>query len=187
MRRIWIVVLSLLAIAGCAGQGRGQETWVYQLAGYSGGRLDEVAGAPGDYAVIDLALVPGETRDSLAGRMTALIVRASEYAKQRRPGFLIVPQNSPELRHQPGYLAAIDGIGVEDLFFRAHDQPCREDWCAENLANVRALKAAGKFVLAVDYAKRPENVEQACARYREEGFAGYVSTVDLDRVSAGCG
>jgi cysteinyl-tRNA synthetase len=282
VRRIWLVLLSLLAIAGCGGQ----DTWVYQLENYRDGHLDEIASAAGEYAVIDLArdggdgwfrsdeiaevhgsgkqvlayfstgssekyrpehaavarlrlnrwedwpdehfvrywdelwwtqvvrprldraiqagfdgayldvplayeeidlaLVPGETRDRLARRMTALIVRASGYAKQRRPGFLIVPQNSPELRHQPGYLSAVDGIGMEDLFFRAHDEPCDEDWCRENLADVRALKRAGKFVLAVDYAKRPESIEQACAHYREEGFAGYVTTVELNRIARPC-
>jgi cysteinyl-tRNA synthetase, unknown class len=113
-------------------------------------------------------------------------VRLSAYAKARRPGFLVFPQNSPELRRYPGYVGAIDGIGMEELFFHATDRPCTEDWCAENLANARALRAAGKVVLAVDYARNPRNVAAACARYRTEHFVGYVTTVDLDRISPGC-
>ena len=50
---------------------------------------------------------------------------------------------------------AIDGIAMEELFFLATDKPCTEDWCSENLADTRALRDAGKFVLSVDYATRP--------------------------------
>ena len=118
--------------------------------------------------------------------MTALIVRISRYAKGRRPGFLIVPQNSPELRHQPGYPAAIDGIGMEELYYQATDQRCTADYCAENLADTRALRRDGKFVLAVDYATRPADVRAACARYAAERFAGTVTVLDLDRTSTPC-
>jgi cysteinyl-tRNA synthetase len=98
----------------------------------------------------------------------------------------IVPQNSPELRHYPGYTQAIDGIGVEELFVRATDDPCVEEYCAQNLADVRALRDAGKFVLAVDYAESDELVTSTCARYRAEGFIGYVGVRALDRASAAC-
>lgn len=151
-------------------------------SGFDGAYLD----VPLAYEAIDLRLVPEESRDSLARKMVALIARASAYAKERKPGFWIVPQNSPELRHQPGYVEAIDGIGMEDLFFRAHDRRCDQDWCRENLDDARALKQAGKFVLAVDYAKEPENIAEACARYLGEGFTGYVTTVELNQVSAPC-
>ena len=151
-------------------------------AGFDGAYLD----TPLAYEELDLALVPGRNRDWLAQAMVRLIERISEYAKARQPGFWVVPQNSPELRHYPGYTAAIDGIGMEELFYLATDVPCREDFCAENLENVRALRRAGKLVLAVDYARRAENIRHACARYAAERFAGYVTTVDLDRISPPC-
>lgn len=138
------------------------------------------------YEEIDLGVVPGETRESLAAKMADLVVRISEYAKQWEPDFWIFPQNNPELRTQPGYVDAIDGIGMEELFYLNADEPCEQDWCADNLANVEALRDAGKIVLAVDYAVEPENVAAACDRYREEGFAGYVTTVDLSGVSSPC-
>jgi cysteinyl-tRNA synthetase len=151
-------------------------------AGFDGVYLD----TPLAYEEVDLDLAGGRSRDTLARTMVALITRISRYAKAVRPGFWIVPQNSPELRRYPGYPAAIDGIGMEELFFRATDEPCREDFCAENLANARALRDAGKLVLAVDYASRPENVRTACARYRAAGFAGCVTMVDLDRITPPC-
>jgi len=103
------------------------------------------------------------------------------------PGMLVVPQNSPELRAYDGYLGAIDGIGMEELFFLAHDEPCARSWCRENLANTRALRAAGKAVLAVDYATSAANVRTACDRYAVEGFAGAVTTRALDVINPPCG
>lgn len=152
-------------------------------AGFDGAYLD----TPLAYEEIDLRATGGRDRTRLAAEMAALIVRISEYAKARRPGFLVVPQNSPELRAQPGYPAAIDGIAMEELFYLATDEPCTRDWCAENLAHTRALRDAGKFVLAVDYAVRAEHVRAACGRYRAERFAGTVTVRELDRLTAPCG
>ncbi|GAB7038174.1 MULTISPECIES: endo alpha-1,4 polygalactosaminidase [Catenuloplanes] len=152
-------------------------------SGFDGVYLD----TPLAYEEIDLGAAQGRDRDALGREMTNLIVRISKYAKERKPGFLIVPQNSPELREHPGYTAAIDGIAMEELFYLATDEPCTEDWCTENLANTRALRDAGKFVLAVDYAVRRDAVSSACGRYRAERFAGTVTVRDLDRPAAICG
>jgi cysteinyl-tRNA synthetase, unknown class len=148
-------------------------------AGFDGVYLD----VPNAYEEIDLALVPGETRESLAQKMADLVIHAQEYAGD---DLQILVQNSPELREYPGYLDAIDGIGIEELFFLNADEPCTEDWCAENLDNTRAIRDAGKLVLAVDYASEPANVTAACEHYAEEGFAGAVAGVDLDAIYEPC-
>jgi cysteinyl-tRNA synthetase len=151
-------------------------------AGFDGVYLD----TPLAYEEIDLDAVQGRDRAALARGMAALIARISRYAKAKRPGFLIVPQNSPELRHQPGYTPAIDGIGMEHLFYLDSGESCAEDWCAENLAETRALRRAGKFVLSVDYTSRAADISAACARYRTERFAGTVTVLDLDRPVPPC-
>lgn len=151
-------------------------------AGFDGVYLD----TPLAYEEIDLALTPDWTRKRLGRAMADLVIRMSQYAKARNPGFWIVPQNSPELRDYAGYTEAIDGIGMEELFFQATDKPCVEEFCATNLDNARALRDAGKLVLAVDYASDDRNVRAACARYRSEGFAGYVGRLKLDRISPPC-
>jgi cysteinyl-tRNA synthetase len=150
--------------------------------GFDGVYLD----TPLAYEEIDLDLVPQRGRDRLARDMVNLIARISRYAKDRRAGFWIVPQNSPELRRYRGYTAAIDGIGMEELFFRATDRACRAHWCRENRRHTRALRDAGKLVLAVDYASRAANVREACRRYRKQGFAGYVGPLALDRIRKPC-
>jgi cysteinyl-tRNA synthetase len=152
-------------------------------AGFDGVYLDTALA----YEELDLGRAPGQTRADLARAMVDLIVRISRYARALRPGMLVVPQNSPELRVYDGYLGAIDGVGMEELFFLAHDEPCVPSWCRENLANARALRAAGKAVLAVDYATDARNIRAACDRYAREGFAGYVTTRGLDVISPPCG
>ncbi|MEH0843442.1 endo alpha-1,4 polygalactosaminidase [Micromonospora sp. CPCC 205711] len=151
-------------------------------AGFDGIYLD----TPLAYEELELSLTPGRTRADLARAMVDLIVRISRYARSQRPGLLVFPQNSPELREYDGYTEAIDGIGMEDLFYRSPDRQCTESYCEENLGNARALRDAGKVVLAVDYASRAENVRAACARYRQEEFGGYVGPRELDRISPPC-
>jgi cysteinyl-tRNA synthetase len=155
-------------------------------AGFDGVYLDTLLA----YETIDLSLAEGDDRGTLGRKMAELVARISRYGKQQDPGFLVFPQNSPELRHQPGYVDAIDGLGIEELFFtaddHASDRPCVQDWCAENLADVLALRDAGKVILAVDYAAEPANVASACDRYDEEGFAGYVTDRALATVSPPC-
>ncbi|MEU3947968.1 endo alpha-1,4 polygalactosaminidase [Streptomyces sp. NPDC029526] len=151
-------------------------------AGFDGVYLDSVVA----YEEIAADRVPGLDIEERGARMVELIRRISDHAKRAEPDFLVFPQNAPELRHHPGYLDAVDGIGMEELFYRATDLPCDLDYCAPNLRETRALRRAGKTVVAIDYATRPENIADACRRYREEGFAGYVTVRDLDVVSPPC-
>jgi cysteinyl-tRNA synthetase, unknown class len=155
-------------------------------AGFDGVYLD----TPLAYEEIELELAPDEDRDSLGRKMVDLLMRISEYAKERDDAFMIVPQNAPELRLHDGYTEAIDGLGIEDLFFASDedsgDIACDQDWCTENLEHTRALRDAGKLILAVDYASDPANVAEACRRYTEEGFTGYVTTRPLDTLTPPC-
>ena len=123
-------------------------------AGFDGVYLD----TPLAYEELDLAPRAGaQTGTASARAMADLIVRISALRQGSAPG---LPGRAAELAgaaQLPGYTEAIDGIGMEELFFQATDQPCTEDYCAENLANTRALRDAGKLVLAVDYATRAGN------------------------------
>jgi uncharacterized protein (TIGR01370 family) len=151
-------------------------------AGFDGVYLD----TPLAYWELDLGLVPGEQRDSLARKMVDLIARISRYGKAAKPGFLVFPNNSPELRRYPGYTEAIDGIGMESMFFKPTDIPCTEPYCATNLNEARELRKAGKIVLAIDYANKPENIATAYRRYREEHFIGYVGVRELNTIRPAC-
>jgi cysteinyl-tRNA synthetase, unknown class len=147
-------------------------------AGFDGVYLD----TPLAYEELDRGRLGRAERAGLGRKMAGLIARIGQYSKAARPGFLIFPQNSPELRRYPGYTKAIDGIGMEELFFMATDVPAAEAYCRTNLEAARELRKAGKTVLAIDYADRPENIAAAYQRYLEEGFIGYVGGRALDTI-----
>jgi cysteinyl-tRNA synthetase, unknown class len=77
---------------------------------------------------------------------------------------------------------AIDGLGLESVFYMAHDKPANEAWCIENRENALAIRKAGKLILGVDYAKRRKSIVDAYKKQRELGFIPYVSVEPLDRI-----
>ena len=88
-----------------------------------------------------------------AGMMAAWIIALSRHLKARRAGFLVYPQNADELLDRPEYLAAIDGIGREDLLYGEDGDGKRNKPAnvADSVANLRRLARAGKPILAVEY------------------------------------
>jgi cysteinyl-tRNA synthetase, unknown class len=159
-------------------------------------RVDQALAAGFDGAYLDLVTayeeikIPGMQQEELASRMVALIARLSRYAKGKQAGFKVVPQNCPELytwtpwgsKPNETYLQAIDGIGLEDVFYLPHDKPANAEWCKRNRANAVAIKKAGKLVLGVDYAETPEAIADAYAKQRALGFVPYVSVRNLNIV-----
>jgi cysteinyl-tRNA synthetase, unknown class len=160
------------------------------------GRIDQALKAGFDGAYLDLVTCYEEIpikdipREELARRMVDLVSRISQYAKGKRPDFKIVPQNCPELctwsawkpQLNKKYLDAIDGLGMEDVFYLAHDKPADKPWCKVNRDNALAIKKAGKPVLAIDYCTTPECAADAYAKERAIGFVPYVSVRNLDVV-----
>lgn len=159
------------------------------------GRIDQAIAAGFDGAYLDMIVtyeeIPansaGTNRADLASKMVDLIDQISDYAKSIDSDFKVVPQNAPELRSWPKYLPAIDGLGMEELYYRATDRACTQSWCAENRAEAAAVGSAGKLVLAVDYANRAANIADAYTRARAAGFVPYCTVVALDvmRVNPG--
>lgn len=159
------------------------------------GRVDQAIAAGYDGAYLDMivtyeeipANAAGTNRADLARKMVDLIIRLSEYAKSRNPDFKVVPQNGPELYLLPGYLPAVDGLGMEEMHYLATDTPCAFSWCQDNRDHAAAIGANGKLVLSVDYADVPANVADAYTRARAAGFVPYASVVSLDvmRVNPG--
>lgn len=154
-------------------------------AGFDGAYLDMVT----TYEEIPKSGIAVEER---ARQMVDLIARISAYAKGINPEFKIVPQNCPELytwsawtpRPNKKYIEAIDGIGIESVFYLAHDKPANKAWCEGNRQNALAIGKAGKLVLGIDYAKKPAIIANAYAKQRALGFIPFVSVEALDRISA---
>ncbi|HPB65110.1 MAG TPA: endo alpha-1,4 polygalactosaminidase [Spirochaetales bacterium] len=137
----------------------------------------------------------GEERD-FRGDMRELVQDVSAYAHDSRPGFIVIPQNGHQLLTLDGqssgatasdYLAAIDGVGREDLFYGydgddvATPAPERDAM----LAFMDLAEANGIQVLATDYCSTPAKVDDSYARSASRGYISFAAERrELDGVPA---
>ncbi len=121
--------------------------------------------------------------------MRSWIIDLSITAKTRSPGFLLVAQNGEELitlgdrADAPlaiDYLAALDGLGREDLFFGYTEdgEPTPRAATARMLSYLDRAANEGVCVLTIDYCWTPQNVR---ASYAENAAHGFVSFAAPDR------
>ena len=128
-------------------------------------------------------------REDAASLMALFVERIAEYARERRPDFLVVPQNGPAIldaldrEQRERYLEAIDGIGAEDSFyFGPLDEDNPLDVQAATLTQLRRFRRAGLLVLAVDYLTDEAKAADFCRRARAEGFVPLPAVRALDRL-----
>ena len=105
--------------------------------------------------------------------MQDFVIAISDYAKQVDSNFIVIPQNGMELAFNnlnidegfsADYLAAIDGIGIEGLFYNG---PLAID--DERLAMARQL-VASKKVLVSESLSDDNNISDAFSKNEAEGF-----------------
>ena len=155
--------------------------------GYDGIYLDIVDGYTVDEVI---AAYPG-TDAELRQEMIAFVVGISEYAKSQNPDFAIIPQNAvgllgvtedgPDSGPNTAYLNAIDGLGVEDLWF---NDDAISDWTQGDLDYIALAQAAGKFVLATSYPTAAASQEAFVADAIANGLIPLVADRDLTGVMA---
>jgi cysteinyl-tRNA synthetase len=109
--------------------------------------------------------------------MVAFVSRLADYARARRPGFLVVPQNGEELLQYPDYLAAIDAVGKEDLLFGLRGNERANSWSEveSSVSYLKAAQASRRPVLVVEYLRDIAKREAAQHRLRELGFVASFS------------
>lgn len=111
--------------------------------------------------------------------MVNLVMAISNYAKNQDRDFLIVPQNSEELIVENGYLNAIDGVGRESLWFLC-DSLQDKDELAISLGYLNQIIEASKFVFAINYCQKEENIEIFITLAQKYGFIPYTGPRELD-------
>jgi cysteinyl-tRNA synthetase, unknown class len=141
-----------------------------------GGYLDRLVKAGFDGVWLDK--VDSSLEDVAAGRSTAkadmiaFVKSIGDKGRRLKPGFRVFPQNAEALLSDPGYRAAIDGIGKEGLLY-GEDGPHKPNspaLVAERVALLRQLVAEGKPVLAVEYLDKPAEIDAARAQIVGYGF-----------------
>jgi cysteinyl-tRNA synthetase len=165
-------------------------------AGFDGVYLDWIE-AYGHQTVAERARQEGLDPRTEMLRWVSDIAR---FGRDRRPGFLVVGQNAAELAADDGYLASVDAIAQEQVWFdgAADNNPpgdCplpatnadvdtdayRDSLPALCLRQYAAAHARGKAVLTVDYAVRPDNVARAYQASRALGYVPFVGSRALDQ------
>ena len=124
------------------------------------------------------------SEDEYASRMQTFVKDISLYARGEKPGFIIIPQNGSELAFgnaEPAegilasYINAIDGIGIEELFY---DGILNVD--GERLSMLQNLKISepALTIMVSDYVGDGTKISDAIERSRNEGFIAFPRSVD---------
>jgi len=124
-------------------------------------------------------------RETAAREMVNFILEFTEYARKKKPGFGVFPQNSEELGIlYPDFMDAMTGIGVEDLYYGypQEHQSSPLDWTAEREAVLDHWVNAGKLVLTIDYSGKAEQIADAYHRSHARGYVPYVTDRSLGRM-----
>jgi len=133
----------------------------------------ELAETKNKYMVIDIE------KHEAPGLMQEFVAALSEYAKAQKPGFLIVPQNGAELAYdglnpENGfseiYINAIDGMGIEELFFDWNRRPVTYNGPLLNMLS--ELKDNGLTIMVSDYVST-SNVQNSMDYNTEQGFLAF--------------
>jgi cysteinyl-tRNA synthetase len=122
-----------------------------------------------------------EHSDIVAEKMQNFVISISNYAKRYDHNFMIIPQNGVELAfndmdsnngQNTSYMNAIDGIGVEELFYNG-------DYALDSkrLSMLQQLRTTKK-VLVSEFVTDKNNIPDALFRNYNEGFICFVRSVD---------
>jgi cysteinyl-tRNA synthetase, unknown class len=116
-------------------------------AGFDGVYLDRV----------DIYEMWQKERPSAQDDMVSFVRTISQYAKARKPGFLIVPQNGEELLALKPYREAVDAIAKEDMFYGLGGNGVKnpEAEVSSTQALLDQLRADKRQVFIVEYIEDP--------------------------------
>jgi cysteinyl-tRNA synthetase len=118
------------------------------------------------------------------GHMRRFVVSISWYAKSRRPGFIVVPQNGHALmRAGEGgspyieYLEALDGAGQEDFLYgyRSDGRPTPKRETEHLRIFLDTGARHGLTILVTDYCSSKRKVDDSLLRNRALGFLSFAA------------
>lgn len=114
------------------------------------------------------------------GAMIAFIKELSAHARSRHADFAVMVQNAEELLTDGSYVAAIDAVAKESLFYGVAGAGQRNSAgdIASSVRDLKRAQAAGKAIFVVEYV-RGDSAERARTDIRAQGFIPLTATRDL--------
>ncbi len=152
--------------------------WKSLVLGQPEAALDRIIAAGFDGVYLDRADVYSLWRreqPSARADMIDFLAEIASYARQKKPGFLVMLQNAEELLANERLRRALDGVAKEDLLYGV-DSEGRENPAAEVQSSLRYLRQArgdGLPVLVVEYLGDGAAIQMARERIAAEGFIGH--------------
>jgi cysteinyl-tRNA synthetase len=110
-----------------------------------------------------------ETGQTYRRDMIAWVSAIAKRARDKRLGFLVIPQNASQLLADESYRSLISAIGVEDLFM-AGKKLKTEKQSRYVVSFLEKLKTTGKPVLVIDYPKSNALHTEAFVLAAKHGF-----------------
>ena len=152
--------------------------WKAIVFGSREAALDRIIAAGFDGVYLDRADVYNHWRrehPTAKADMMALIGELAAYARQHKPGFLVMMQNAEELLSNKHLRDSLDGVAKEDLLYGVAAEG-RENTAADVDASLGFLRLArndGLPVLVVEYLHDGDSMVKARKRIEGEGFVPY--------------
>jgi cysteinyl-tRNA synthetase len=117
--------------------------------------------------------------------MVSFVAELAAIARQKKPGFIVIPQNAEELLGDQRYLAVIDGVAKEDLLYGSDGDGERnsDSRIAQSSKKLEAARTMGLTVLGVEYLSDPKERERADKDLRARGIVPYFGPRGLDRLA----
>ncbi len=111
-----------------------------------------------------------ETGRSYRQDMVLWVRAIAARARVKRPAFRVIPQNGSQLLRYKNFRAAIDGIGIEDLFTAGNriQPPAQVDPILTDLAR---LRLAGKPVWVIEYGTKAAARTRSIVQVPAHGFS----------------
>lgn len=118
---------------------------------------------------------------SSAGKMQNFVKNISSFAKSKKPSFIIITQNGPELAFKNAnsqgnfnhsYLNAIDAIAVEELFYNGTFAP--DSFRINLLQQLRAKKP----IMTAEFVSNATDIQDAIEKCHQNQFLCYLRTAD---------
>jgi len=161
--------------------------WQSIVLGSPGAYLDKILAAGFDGVYLDKIDANDDwqkTRPAAEQEMMDFVKLIARYAREKRPGFLVVPQNAEELLENDDYVEVIDAIAKEDLLYgggeRKDGEANSEQEIAQNIVHLNKVRAAGKAVLVVEYLSDAAAITAARDRLRTLGYIPFFAKRALD-------